>query len=513
MNDDKSLPGATDPRALREMIREAALDREPELDWDRIATRLFAEIEDGEVSHSKSALPGELCASELSAEASAVRPSHAPDVGGSPAVDAPTGSHSPIDPVPWKEGQVAARSIAPALGEPRVNNAPGVDGPSRSEEDAASSRWSRWVAVLAVAAAFVGLWLSHERSNESPSTIAIAEPIDTSQIPMAPGLEGARDLDALKAGDIVEAPVGPVVFGKSGSLEWTLAAGGRLVVRRGLQSGIHELELESGSLRGMVAPGASMPLVITAGETEMVSLGAGSVFSVTRSSKRVVMHLEEGSASVGRRSVPSISRPWELADRVDGRVFTAPMVGAFSLDGGDTFELLPTEIKTALSEPKSAAVFAPAVTDLEPRRDVALAGAASSEPIRDAKDAPSSAPVRAQVSVPPAAPAIVSSAEPAVSTTVSAPPASPGATSDATARSSILGCIAKIRNERQARAADGVRILVDSTLRVVVSEEGAVKSAVFNPPLEADLQGCAVFLLRTKLEPGARVLSIPVSLH
>lgn len=509
MNDDKSLHGATDPRALREMIREAALDREPELDWDRIATRLFAEIDDGEVSHSKSTLPqepsmGEL--SELAAGESMVRPSFAPP-NVSPASEAITGNHSPIDPVPWKDRQVVARSIAPAIGEPRVVAAP----KPRSEEE--SSRWSRWVAVLAVAAAFAGLWLSHERSNDRPSTIAVAEPIDTSQIAMAPGLEGAHDLDALKAGDIVEAPVGPVVFGKSGALEWTLAAGGRLVVRRGLQSGIHEIELESGSLRGMVAPGASMPLVITAGETEMVSLGAGAVFSVTRSSKRVVMHLEEGSASVGRRSVPSISRPWELAERVDGRVFSAPMIGAFSLDGGSTFELLPVDTKTAAADPKP-------VASPEPRRDVAMAdkepvaqsnGAQSngSEPT-DVKSVPSSQ-ARAHVAQPAVSGPVVASAAPAVS--ASAAPPSAGAISDAAASSSLIGCISKIRNERQARAADGVRILVDSTLRVVVNEEGAVKSAVFNPPLESDLQGCAVFLLRTKLEPGARVVSIPVSIH
>ena len=88
----------------------------------------------------------------------------------------------------------------------------------------------------------------------------------------------------------------------------------------------------------------------------------------------------------------------------------------------------------------------------------------------------------------------------------------PAATiSDSVAASTLISCISKARKERQAKAPEGVSVTVSSTLSVSVAEDGSVKGAVFNPPLERDLQGCAVFLLRSKLEPGARSLSIPVN--
>jgi ferric-dicitrate binding protein FerR (iron transport regulator) len=101
--------------------------------------------------------------------------------------------------------------------------------------------------------------------------------------------------------------------------------------------GVHVVELEAGSMRGSLPSTSSGMLVVMAGDTEVASLGPGAVFNVTRSSKRLVMHLERGSASVGT-----------LGQRGAGRAFAAPLVAAFSLDGGVSFEVLEEETAALL---------------------------------------------------------------------------------------------------------------------------------------------------------------------
>jgi len=386
---------------------------------------------------------------------------------------------------------------------------------SPSAGSAGQSRWKRWFGPLAVAAAVGAVWMSYGHlPSESKSASVVAEPIDTNAVPFAPGMNGARDLNALHAGDIVEAAVGPVEFGQAGAMRWTLSAGSRLTVLEGLQSGTHVVELESGSMRGSIAPGASIPLVISAGDTEVVSLGAGAIFSVTRSSKRVVMHLEEGSASVGQRG-----------RRSEGRMFMAPLVAAFSLDGGSAFELLPTE-KVAVDAPSfdPASTSADGTDVLAPRR---VARAADDESIREVEPPstesprtqrlPSSTRVEPKVTNGPTASNEKSIAKDRSNDGKAEPgtvdPKSEPRLSDAALSSTVISCIERLRSERQAKAADGVRVLVDSVLTVRVSDDGSAQGVVFNPPLEPSLQSCAVMAYRSKLDPGARSVKVPISLH
>jgi hypothetical protein len=195
----------------------------------------------------------------------------------------------------------------------------------------APKRRHGWLGAFAVAAAFALVWLAHEAPRQ-PDVAVVSEPIDPMTLPAAPGMPGGtRDVTALSRGDVVEAALGPVSFGKLGVLEWTLAAGGRLAVRQALSSSLggenHEVELESGSIDGVVSD--KHELVVVAGDTQVSTLGPATI-SITRSSQRLVIDLKTGSAAVGRRG-----------ERNNVRVLSAPVRASFSLDGGLKFEVIP----------------------------------------------------------------------------------------------------------------------------------------------------------------------------
>jgi hypothetical protein len=73
----------------------------------------------------------------------------------------------------------------------------------------------------------------------------------------------------------------------------------------------------------------------------------------------------------------------------------------------------------------------------------------------------------------------------------------------------VQGCFADVQRKKAPN--EGVEVSVSSTLRVMVRDDGSVQGVTFSPPLQSDLQGCAVFLFRENLGPGARSLSIAVS--
>lgn len=491
----------TDPRVLRELVREAAQDPLPALDFDRIEARLFAELDD-ERSQAEGASSGTRASWEAS------RPS-----------TYPSPSAYPSDPVVASARAVTPSESAPAmpaLGRRRsmlarepeaLHPDEGLDQEEsqRGSTAARSRRFSRapFIAAFAAAAALLGVWITREHVPSDPTPVAVAEPIDAEKVPMAPGMDGAHDLAALEQGDIVEAAVGPLDFGSADTMRWTLSAGSRLVVLEGIGSGKHAVELQSGSLRGSLSKDASVPLVVAAGDTEVVSIGPGSIFSVTRSSKRIVMQLEQGSASVGERGHPD-----------GGRVFVAPLFASFSLDGGKTFELLsPESLTRVATAPEGPVASIPATSSPFVIKSEAPRQEGPRVEAREAS-APSSAPSGAS-----AKPSDANSARPATTAVASAQPAPPPSAepgpakmSDSALGSTVVGCMARIRNDRQAKAAEGVKILVNSVLSIQVNDDGSVRGATFNPPLERELQGCAVFVLRSKLEPGARVVSVPISL-
>jgi hypothetical protein len=98
-------------------------------------------------------------------------------------------------------------------------------------------------------------------------------------------------------------------------------------------------------------------------------------------------------------------------------------------------------------------------------------------------------------------------AEPATPPTVSFD-TSRTVVTEAELRGRIEGCFSTVALPEAGR--EGVAVDVGSTLRIQVAEDGAVVQAQFDPPLKPELQRCALFVLASRLGPGARTVAIPV---
>lgn len=405
----------------------------------------------------------------------------------------------------------------------------------RTVEEPGRARRFTGVGVLVAAAAcfafFVGgLVAGGSSGKNAPRSGETAEItaerwVDPTDVPMAPGLAGAHDLGALRAGDMVEATAGAVSFGRTDKatqkfVSWTLAPGSRVFVRGGVDDPRHVLVLESGSIRadfvGASTPtggagGVVDPLVVEAGDTRVAV--QSSLFSVTRSSKGIVVDVERGLAIVGPREELGLG---------SGRLLHEAESGVFSLDGGRIFKSL-VPVRTALQPVRTSfgldgASLDPSVASPVRAPEVGTAEVAANE----ANDAPSGHPVAGR---PPLGsrsfPAEPSPAESA--TSVSGPSAGPGEVvaaeppmlSEGTIHASLDRCFAQVEAQHKAKGApdDGVALTMRSTLRLRVADDGAIKGASFNPPLRPDLQSCAVSLLSGRVAPGARTLEVPVEIR
>jgi len=431
-----------DPRALREMVKAAQQQDVPELDWNKLESKLFAQL-DGDSARSSQ------------------------------------GDEAAFSPVPDLEIETVGEEVRPSLLPGAVAAAVQLSpAPSRVSPIAERKNRFAWVGALAVAAAFVAVWFAREAPQQADIAV-VSEPIDPMKVPAAPGMSGARDLAALDRGDVVEAALGPVAFGKLGVLEWTLAAGGRLAVRQALSSlenGVEnqEIELESGSIASVVS--AEHELVVVAGDTQVAMVGPATV-SITRSSQLLVVDLKQGSASVGLRG-----------DRGNVRMLSAPVRASFSLDGGLKFEIIP-DAPVAAVEPVNAQRDVPPAVVADTTEQIPSEAATLNNGKRVNSDPLNNTP------------AATPGAEPVVAVL-----------SDAAVSSTLMSCLRGVRAKEQTNSSADVTVSVVSTLKVETLADGSVKSASFSPPLRGDMQSCAVFLFRSKLSGGARVLSVPVSL-
>ena len=434
---EESRDSSPDARVLRHLVKEYEAETPPQLDWDQLESRLFASLD--------SAAP------RVRSEANGER-------------------ESLLD-----VAELGRKSVTPA--------AQVQDRPSLFAAQAKAKKPPVYVyaaAAFLAAAGIFGLLAVRYRSLQQPvATFAVKEVVDPASIPEAPGMSGYRELGALKSGDIVEASVGAVAFGQQGAVEWTLAAGSRLVVKTPMGAeNVHVVELDSGSVKGRVHEQSSVRFVVTAGETEVVSFSEGAVFTVTRSSKRIVVHMEEGVATVGKRD--SAEQPHRIE---------APVHAALALDGVSGFEIVPTETVEASTAPKSAA------TTMDAAPDVAATTVKPSLP-----EAPS--PPASKTSAPSA-----TTGSPAVET----PVVKRGSLSAATA--SVMACMNQARAKQREESKSDVKVTVSSTLKVSVDADGKVKGLSFSPPLPPALQNCGVSLFGTTFEPGERTELIPVQLQ
>ena len=370
-------------------------------------------------------------------------------------------------------------------------------------------RWSMVAAIAAVAAcvAFVlgglltGGLSSKLRSGDGQANrgdvpeITAERWVDPADVPMVPGMSGTHDLSALRSGDMVEALAGAVSFAQADKVSWTLSPGSRVFVRSGIDSPRHVLILESGSIRAQVLQGPTAGLVdsfvVEAGETR-VAVG-GTIFSVTRSTKGIVVDVEYGFVVVGPRDELGVG---------SGRLLHESERGSFSLDGGRSYKPLSQE-RTAVIAPDrglhtaSVATVPGGVAPDGALSELSTDGAATSPAIRD--DARrKGAPVDiAQLGTGP----------------LSQAPTDP-LMNEGTIRASLDRCFARVEAQRRETSKDdSVSVTMRSTLRLRVTDDGAIKGASFSPPLRPDPQSCAVSLLSAHVERGARTLDIPVEIR
>jgi hypothetical protein len=423
-----------DARVLRRMVHEMAAERGPELDWDRLESKLFATLDAPSVA-----------------------------VGGE--------ARAPVDDASLEDERGSAIPATPSVERPSLVALPSP--PQRSSK----ALWA--TALFAAAACFVGFFAWRATRDASPPVAVVREVIDPTAIPEASGLgAGVRQLGALEAGDVVEASVGPLAFGEKGSVEWTLTAGSRLVVKTPLRQGdAHVVELDSGSVRGRVFAASAVKFVVTAGETEVVSFSEGAVFTVTRSSKRVVVHMEEGVATLGRVGV------------APAHTIEAPTHAALGLDGASGFEILPRETVEASTTPR-APDPAPVSTPVEREGTTSV-------------EEPKPRPVAARTAKPEAEGGPPT--EPAPAARIALSSATPA----------VLACMKAARaKQREDAAADpGLSVSVSSTLKVSIDAGGKIKGMTFSPPLAPSLQNCAVSLFAQTYEAGERTELVPVQLQ
>jgi len=309
-------------------------------------------------------------------------------------------------------------------------------------------------------------------------------------IAFLPGSELERDLSTLRVGEGVEAGEAPLVLVRRGAVRVTLEPKARAFVVAAPAGGgeAFVLGLERGALRADVTTRSSREAIV---ETFAVDVGRtriaahGTAFRVIRGESEVVVDLEHGSVAVGLAGRTAVTT---------GRLLVGRARASFSLDGGQTALMLPTD------EPKSLALAVPAPAGLsESNPSNAPLPASSTDHLLPA---PSS---RQHASLAP--PEIAPAVEPSV--VVSPEPPKERVLSRASVQSSLASCF-----ERHYGSADpSVRLSVSGKVMVSLDEAGSVSSVRFDPPLEAPFMNC-VF---SSLKPGrfsevGAPISVPFSL-
>lgn len=341
--------------------------------------------------------------------------------------------------------------------------------------------------------------------------------VDTATVPSAPGEAGQRgalDLRTLAPGDVIEAGAVPVQFTQAGLVQWTLAPGGRIVVRRSSESRTshavsrsprvdaeaHVVALERGSIHAEVTPrdpseGWVEPFAVEAGGTRVAV--HGTAFRVTLMADEIVVDVEHGTVAIGPVGRTGITL---------GRVMVGPSRAAFSLDGGRQARFLSPD------RAASAVGAAPA----DPSRDPSAA-----MPVDDPASAPG-LPSQGSTTTPRPASAIAAAPDPdtpsadlsaprgvgaAPPAEIIAPPAPERAwMTAASVRAGLAGCFA-----RTTGGSPSVQLSIRSTFTLKIRDDGSVQSARFDPPLKPEFQACAAELIGGRFERGPDVVTIPLA--
>ncbi len=397
--------------------------------------------------------------------------------------------NEPVPALPWAE--IERRLLAQIDRDRRAQGIP-------------SSPFARIAGVIAAAAA-ITLAVSMPSSPASPPKAIAERRVDAASIALAEGHAQARDLSALRAGDVIEAKDAAISFHREGVVTWTLAPGGRArVVSMGDEGVGHTVALLSGSLRAEVTP--VTPRDASEGLIEAFSVEVegtrvavhGTAFSVTHADDHVVVDVEHGAVAVG---------PVGHAGATTGRLLVGPSRASFSLDGGKRAALLPRPL--AMTGALAADAHKPAAVALR-----APSAPPSIEPVAQ-HDAPSLEPVAQHEPIAPHAPAIApkpakvaaaeSPAPPAIAEQKPVEPAPLPLLTPGAVASRVVSCL------RAGTNVSGVTVSFSSSLLVTVRDDGSVVGARFTTPPKPELVGCASFVVSARFSPGARTIEIPIT--
>lgn len=514
MNDEGDRTSAP-PRALRRLVDELKASEPPALDWERMESRLLAQID-----ASSAAGAGD--------RPDAVDTSGVVDLLGAPprtrerAVEpspASTSSRAEVlvpwddepDEEPWKAVRRPPAEVATPSGVDRRRAAPA----------ATSARGGRWVAGLAAVAAVVAAGWAFAPSQP----VAPAVPVDLAAVAREPRLEGALDLASLRGGDVVEASEGPVRFGREGVLAWTLSAGGRLRVVSGIghEEPRHVVALDAGALDVEVVPVEATSNLDRAGdpvpaERFVVEVGGarvavhGTAFRVVRSSQGIVVDVSRGVVAVGpREGAPG-----------SGHRLEAPQRAAFGLDGR-AYRALPPRAPDSMVRADVASTderYAGASVEMSAPGDVGAAslgpgdvgarGAGSADArLAPGEVTPSAAgrPLASSAADDPdlaSSPRGTGAVEPG-----SSAPASRDRSATAAASARLVGADVTSCIRRAGAGSSDARVTVSSSLVVDVDGSGTARSVRFDPPIRPDLQACAQSVFQRRFA-GAGHLVVPI---
>jgi len=490
-----------DARVLRTMVREAAAEEMNVPDWDALEERLLARLDEPPSALSRALI--ESADTHVGTDDDESSLAERVLASGELGLEGELGGRENAakihfigdDDCDSQERHVAAGEVvhSPSL----------IHEPPRLQR--AAPKASRFVAVAAMLsiAACATFFLAggsklFGTEGDGRTTTATDAPIvaehwvDPAEVPMAPGMDNVRDLSALHAGDVVEATQGAVSFGQKDQLTWTLSAGTRVLIRSGIEptSLRHVVVLESGSIRADITTAGFTsldPFVIEAGDTRVAA--DQTTFSVTRSSRGIVVDVEHGTATVGPREEIGLGT---------GHRLSSPLRASASLDGSREFKLLDA----ARVSSNDGVVPLPELRHDDDR---------SSKPDAHRTDADRRAADARSTEVPASS---SSPSGPSTNTPAASSPAPSEVTLDeGTIRAMLNGCFADVEAKRKASAGGDASVSVSmrSTLHLGIADS-TIKSASFNPPLRPDLQSCAVPLLRKKIVGATGALDLPLEI-
>ncbi len=348
----------------------------------------------------------------------------------------------------------------------------------RARFDAPLSRGWTAAALLAAAAAVTAvLWGKGRDDWAAPVAPTAAAGATAGRVVPVEG-EGALTVEGATAppgavlhlGDVIEARGAPVTVERPGKLTFRIESGSRAVISH--VDGALVLALERGAVEAQVVP-------VPNGEAFAVDVGGsrvavhGTHLRVARSGEQVVVDLNEGVISVG--DAPRVGD-------VLGVLVTAPAHAEFAA-GHAPGAMSVTHDPAAVRPPVALATPAPE-------------GPAAAAPVE-------AAPAHAEAS--PAHPAAAVRAEPHAAQGPGSPAVAP-APSDpsATIAAAVKACMAEQPH------AENVTVVVSTVLHLDLGDDGAVRSARFDPPVAPDVNGCASPAIYRARFPHGGPVSVPI---